>query len=42
METRKPITTAKLRKMKQEKTPISVITAYDYPSAMLADQAASM
>jgi len=39
METRKPITTAKLRKMKQDKTPISVITAYDYPSAMLADQA---
>lgn len=39
METRKPITTAKLRKMKQERTPISVITAYDFPSAMLADQA---
>ncbi|WP_159883063.1 3-methyl-2-oxobutanoate hydroxymethyltransferase [Paenibacillus puerhi] len=39
METRKPITTARLRKMKEEKSPISVVTAYDYPSAMLAEQA---
>ncbi|SDC41820.1 3-methyl-2-oxobutanoate hydroxymethyltransferase [Paenibacillus sp. UNCCL117] len=39
METRKPMTTAKLRKMKEDRTPISVVTAYDYPSAMLAEQA---
>lgn len=39
MKARKPITTAKLRKMKQDHNPISVITAYDYPSAMLAEQA---
>lgn len=39
METRNPITTAKLQKMKQDRIPISMITAYDYPSAMLAEQA---
>lgn len=39
METRKPITTAKLQKMKQDGIPISMMTAYDYPSAMLAEQA---
>ncbi|MDQ1909380.1 3-methyl-2-oxobutanoate hydroxymethyltransferase [Paenibacillus sp. GD4] len=39
METRKPITTSKLKKMKQDGQPISVITAYDYPSAQLAEQA---
>ncbi|MCZ8512977.1 3-methyl-2-oxobutanoate hydroxymethyltransferase [Paenibacillus filicis] len=39
METRKPVTTAKLRKMKEDGKPITVITAYDYPSAMLAEQA---
>ncbi|MCL6458467.1 MAG: 3-methyl-2-oxobutanoate hydroxymethyltransferase, partial [Gorillibacterium sp.] len=36
---RKPLTTLKLRKMKQEGTPITMITAYDYPSAKLADEA---
>ncbi|MBP1155298.1 MULTISPECIES: 3-methyl-2-oxobutanoate hydroxymethyltransferase [unclassified Paenibacillus] len=39
METRKPITTARLQKMKQDRVPISMITAYDYPSAILAEQA---
>ncbi|MCZ8520500.1 MULTISPECIES: 3-methyl-2-oxobutanoate hydroxymethyltransferase [Paenibacillus] len=39
MSNRKPVTTAKLQKMKMDGTPISVITAYDYPSALLADQA---
>ncbi|MBO9609998.1 MAG: 3-methyl-2-oxobutanoate hydroxymethyltransferase [Paenibacillaceae bacterium] len=35
----KPVTTAKFQKMKKEGTPISVITAYDYPSAKLAEEA---
>ncbi|WP_281887002.1 3-methyl-2-oxobutanoate hydroxymethyltransferase [Paenibacillus sp. YYML68] len=39
MDTRKPITTAKLRKMKLDHTPIAVVTAYDYPSARLAEEA---
>ncbi|TVY11648.1 3-methyl-2-oxobutanoate hydroxymethyltransferase [Paenibacillus cremeus] len=39
MEARRPVTTAKLRRMKEDRNPISVITAYDYPSAMLAEQA---
>src|SRR6185436_18496836 len=39
MEHRKPLTTLKLKKMKQEHVPISVITAYDYPSAMLSEEA---
>lgn len=39
MEARRPVTTAKLKKMKEDRVPISVITAYDYPSAMLAEQA---
>lgn len=39
LSNRKPVTTAKLQKMKSDGTPISVITAYDYPSALLADQA---
>ncbi|MEK8127362.1 3-methyl-2-oxobutanoate hydroxymethyltransferase [Paenibacillus filicis] len=39
METRKPVTTAKLRKMKEDRNPITVVTAYDYTSAMLAEQA---
>jgi 3-methyl-2-oxobutanoate hydroxymethyltransferase len=39
MEARRPVTTAKLKKMKEDRQPISVITAYDYPSAMLAEQA---
>jgi 3-methyl-2-oxobutanoate hydroxymethyltransferase len=39
MEERKALTTVKLRKMKQDGTPISMITAYDYPSAILAQDA---
>lgn len=39
MDMRKPITTAKLRKMKEDGIPISVMTAYDYPTAMLAEEA---
>ncbi|WP_166239444.1 3-methyl-2-oxobutanoate hydroxymethyltransferase [Paenibacillus turpanensis] len=39
MESRKPVTTAKLRSMKQKGTPIAMITAYDYPTAQLAEQA---
>ncbi|MEO3947517.1 3-methyl-2-oxobutanoate hydroxymethyltransferase [Gorillibacterium sp. CAU 1737] len=39
MADRKPMTTLKLRKMKEEGTPIVMVTAYDYPSAMLADEA---
>ncbi|GFN30684.1 3-methyl-2-oxobutanoate hydroxymethyltransferase [Paenibacillus xylaniclasticus] len=34
-----PLTVTKLKKMKQEGTPISVLTAYDYPSAKLAEEA---
>ncbi|GAA4708821.1 3-methyl-2-oxobutanoate hydroxymethyltransferase [Brevibacillus fulvus] len=34
-----PVTTAELRKMKERKEPIVMITAYDYPSAKLADEA---
>jgi 3-methyl-2-oxobutanoate hydroxymethyltransferase len=34
-----PVTTADLRKMKREKQPIAMITAYDYPSAKLVDAA---
>jgi 3-methyl-2-oxobutanoate hydroxymethyltransferase len=39
MDERKALTTVKLRRMKQEGTPISMITAYDYPSARLAQDA---
>lgn len=39
MEQRKPISTIRMRKMKQEGIPISVVTAYDYPSAKLAEEA---
>jgi 3-methyl-2-oxobutanoate hydroxymethyltransferase len=39
MQERKPITTSKLRKMKEDGEPITVITAYDYPSAYLAEEA---
>lgn len=35
----KPVTTASLRKMKANGVPITVVTAYDYPSARLADEA---
>ena len=39
METIKPVSTTTLRKMKRDKMPIAVITAYDYPSAKHADEA---
>lgn len=39
MEQRKPVTTSKMKKMKQDGVPISMITAYDYPSAKLAEEA---
>ncbi|WP_282943470.1 3-methyl-2-oxobutanoate hydroxymethyltransferase [Paenibacillus sp. RC67] len=39
MEKRRPITTAKLKKMKDDGIPISMITAYDYPSAKIAEEA---
>jgi 3-methyl-2-oxobutanoate hydroxymethyltransferase len=39
MDKRKPVTTSKLKKMKEDGVPISVITAYDYPSALLAEEA---
>lgn len=35
----KPVTTARMKKMKQEGTPIAIVTAYDYPSAKLAEAA---
>ncbi|WP_127530718.1 3-methyl-2-oxobutanoate hydroxymethyltransferase [Paenibacillus kobensis] len=34
-----PLTITKLKKMKQDRNPISVLTAYDYPSAKLAEEA---
>ncbi|MDF2924418.1 MAG: panB [Paenibacillaceae bacterium] len=39
MDNRKPVTTSKMRKMKQDGTPIAFLTAYDYPSAQLAEEA---
>jgi 3-methyl-2-oxobutanoate hydroxymethyltransferase len=36
---RKPVTTTRLRAMKGKGEPITVITAYDYPSAQLAEAA---
>lgn len=39
METRKPVTTSRMKKMKKDGTPITMITAYDYPSAKLAEEA---
>jgi 3-methyl-2-oxobutanoate hydroxymethyltransferase len=39
MNGEKPVTTARLRRMKREKEPIAVITAYDYPSARHAEAA---
>ncbi len=39
MESRKPLTVNKLYHMKQQKTPITVVTAYDYPTARLAEEA---
>ncbi|SFK91127.1 3-methyl-2-oxobutanoate hydroxymethyltransferase [Paenibacillus sp. 1_12] len=39
MDKRKANTITKFKKMKQDGNPISVITAYDYPSARLAEEA---
>ncbi|MEW9698953.1 3-methyl-2-oxobutanoate hydroxymethyltransferase [Paenibacillus sp. SI8] len=39
MVQRKPLTTAKMRKMKQDSVPITMVTAYDYPSAKLSEEA---
>ncbi|NEW06041.1 3-methyl-2-oxobutanoate hydroxymethyltransferase [Paenibacillus sp. SYP-B3998] len=39
MEQRKPLTTVKMRKMKQDGVPITMVTAYDYPSAKLSEEA---
>lgn len=36
---KQPLTTTKLKKMKQSGEPISMLTAYDYPSAKLAEEA---
>ncbi|GGD68958.1 3-methyl-2-oxobutanoate hydroxymethyltransferase [Paenibacillus nasutitermitis] len=36
---KQPLTITKLKKMKQSGEPISVLTAYDYPSARLAEEA---
>ncbi|KIL40028.1 3-methyl-2-oxobutanoate hydroxymethyltransferase [Gordoniibacillus kamchatkensis] len=41
MEGKKPVTVSKLRKMKQDGQPIAMVTAYDYPSAKLAEEAGS-
>lgn len=41
MEVKKPVTVSKLRKMKQDGHPIAMVTAYDYPSAKLAEEAGS-
>lgn len=38
-QTKRTITTSKLRKMKQDGEPITMMTAYDYPSAYLAEEA---
>ncbi|MFM1652680.1 3-methyl-2-oxobutanoate hydroxymethyltransferase [Brevibacillus sp. B_LB10_24] len=38
-ERKAPVTTAWLRKQKQEKQPIAMITAYDYPTAKLVEEA---
>ncbi|WP_232696381.1 3-methyl-2-oxobutanoate hydroxymethyltransferase [Brevibacillus daliensis] len=39
MQTCKPVTTSTLRQMKTKKEQIAMLTAYDYPSAKLAEQA---
>ncbi|WNQ09254.1 3-methyl-2-oxobutanoate hydroxymethyltransferase [Paenibacillus aurantius] len=39
MEKRKPMNILRMKKMKQEGIPLTVITAYDYPSAKLAEEA---
>ncbi|MBA4494490.1 3-methyl-2-oxobutanoate hydroxymethyltransferase [Paenactinomyces guangxiensis] len=38
-ESRKKVTTRTLARLKQENEPIAMITAYDYPSAKIAEQA---
>ncbi len=35
----RPITTSSIRKKKEMRTPITMVTAYDYPSAKLVDEA---
>ncbi|MBM7856033.1 3-methyl-2-oxobutanoate hydroxymethyltransferase [Desulfohalotomaculum tongense] len=35
----KPVTTLELLKMKEEKQPITMLTAYDYPTAVMVDSA---
>lgn len=39
MESRKPVTIQQFKKMKKDGTPIAFVTAYDYPSAQLAEEA---
>lgn len=39
VQEKKPVTTSKLRQMKQKNEPITMLTAYDYPSAKLAEEA---
>lgn len=39
MESRKPVTIPHFKKMKKDGTPIAFLTAYDYPSAQLAEEA---
>ncbi|MCQ4085770.1 3-methyl-2-oxobutanoate hydroxymethyltransferase [Saccharibacillus sp. JS10] len=39
MTVKKPLNVVKIRKMKQQKEPLTMITAYDYPSAKLAEEA---
>jgi 3-methyl-2-oxobutanoate hydroxymethyltransferase len=39
MEQRKALTTARMRRMKQDGEKITMVTAYDYPSAKLAEEA---
>ncbi|TKI55787.1 3-methyl-2-oxobutanoate hydroxymethyltransferase [Brevibacillus antibioticus] len=38
-QTDRPITTSSIRKKKETRTPITMVTAYDYPSAKLVDEA---
>lgn len=39
MAAKRPLNVVKIRKMKQQKEPLTMITAYDYPSAKLAEEA---
>jgi 3-methyl-2-oxobutanoate hydroxymethyltransferase len=39
VDDRKPLSTSSLRQMKERGEPIAVLTAYDFPSAKLADEA---